>query len=206
MRKDTQLRHDHLCNLIQEHVASDGQEFEGYEWIICSRAYWATRLGVSTRTISRLIKTPPIQTRDTMVEGKRVVLLRVGEPGKKSAKHLANIMAKDFRKRTGSKEIPDAQWGMLIGLAESWPSGYQEHIFRHVISPDGWRSFSAALNLHISFEQEANGQKNLKKRFLRHPSISVLRRFFTVAADSYKTDMQGSDSSSDPDFPFFHYH
>jgi hypothetical protein len=189
-RKDAQERHTALCNQIKAEVKEDGQEFEGHVWAVLPMATWADLLGTSTKTVQRLIKIPPIQTTTTMVEGKRATLLRVGKKAELTHREMANLMAARFRSQTGTKKVDRRHWGMLYGLAKDLPAGYQVDIFKHVITPYGWASFMANVGIYIHFHQEVNGDKTLHKRHLKKPSISVLRRFPTVAADSYKTDMQ----------------
>ncbi|WP_197917984.1 hypothetical protein [Thiosulfatihalobacter marinus] len=184
-------------------VDTDGQEFEGNKWAILPLSDWAEQLGVTTKTVSRLIRHEPIQFTKTMVEGVPATLLRVGKKGKQSPRELANIMATLFKKHTGADKVSRVQWGMLHGLAEEWPEGYQIAIFKHMITPQGWRSFMAALSLYVHVQQEAEGNTSLFKRYYDKPTISVLRRFWQVAADAYKTDMQGKGMKHDPDYDWF---
>lgn len=204
MRADAKERHTKLCALIQKEVKREGQEFEGHVWAILPLSVWADMLGVtSAKTVSRLIRHEPIQFTNTMVEGVPAVLLRVGKKGKQSPRELANIMATLWKKQTGAEEVSKHLWGMMCGLAENWPEGYQIAIFKHVITPHGWHSFMAALSLHIAIQQEAEGDTVIVKRYFNHPSVSVLRRFWQVAADAYKSDMQVKSMKNDPDYSFF---
>lgn len=203
MRADAKERHTKLCALIQDVVATDGQEFEGNVYAILPLSVWADQLGVSTKTVSRLIRYEPIQFTKTMVEGVPATLLRVGKKGKQSPRELANIMATLFKKHTGAEKVSRTQWGMLHGLAEEWPEGYQVAIFKHMITEKGWRSFMAALALYVAVQQEAEGNTSLFKRYYDKPTISVLRRFWQVAADAYKTDIQGQNMKNDPDYDWF---
>jgi len=120
MRADKLERHKRLCELIEQTIAeavAQGEEceFEGHHWAIRPQPEWAAMLGVSMDTITDLIKEPPIRRTYTQVDGKRAVLLRVGEPVPLTAREIANIMKARFRKATG--QDPETKcWGMLKGL------------------------------------------------------------------------------------------
>ncbi len=201
MRKDAQERHTKLCTLIQESVETEGQEFEGNKWAVMPRAVWAKMLGVDKKTISRLIKHPPIQTWDTQVEGDRCILLRVGEPGKKSPRHMANIMAKMYLKKTGRMRT-NHEFGMLVGLAEEWPEGYQVAIFKNML--DDWNGFVHMLAVHVEQEIDIKGNTDREQKFFKYVSISTLRKFHLVAQDAYKTHMQGVSGCVEPEYDY-HY-
>ena len=108
--------------------------------------------------------------------------LREGEPGPRTARHIANTMAYIWRKRFGRSVKPKA-YGCLIGLVESWPDGAQVEIFKLVL--DNWPMFMTGVKLKIAAE---GGQV----RFLECPSITVMRRFHEVGLEMYIMQLQAS--------------
>lgn len=222
-RRDKAERHERLCDLIRHTVDTEGQEDDGQIWAFKSLPDWADLLGVSTKTISRLIREPPIQMLDTsrrqsppaqpasdgrkgpfaVRSGKgrwhRVLALRVGAPAPlpgKNRRHLANIMGKMFRERTDHAVSPKA-YGCLIWLAELWPEGHQVAVFKCCL--DDWGGFMAGVKLRQAVE---GGQV----RYLKYPSITVLRRWPHVAADSYLLHLQDKGEGSAVTLPFpYHY-
>lgn len=212
LRKDKQKRHDRLCTLIQELVKTEGQVLHGYTWALRSRNAWADLVEVSPPTLTDLTNHPPIQKLVTMGyddetgRAVKVTALRVGEAPKFSTRDMANIMGKAFTKQTG-KKVSKQEWGMLNGMAENFPEGYQIDIFKHAITPDGWHGFMAICSVEVRQmidEAKEQGQTSSAfKRYYRYPSIRVLRRFWEFAADAYKTAMFQKKGCADPDYPYF---
>ncbi|MCD9146727.1 hypothetical protein [Pseudophaeobacter flagellatus] len=212
MRKDKQARHDQLCQLIGDLTAKECQMCNGHKWALRSRNEWAAMLGVSPPTLTELTNIAPIQKMVTMgvddETGKpvKVMALRVGEPPTLDTRDMANIMAKAFRKQTG-RPVSQGEWGMLNGLAEDLPDGYQIDIFRYVITTDGWHNFTAIYAVeiqHMISEAKEKGEPTaVFKRYYRHSSIRVLRLFWMFAADAYKAAMQEKKNFSDPEYPYF---
>ncbi len=209
MRKDKRKRHDLFCTIIQKLVETEGQEFDGKTWVLRSRKEWADLVGVALPTITSLSNIPPIEKLVKLVDNSKGLpvkamalrIMRDGDKQTKSVRDLARVMQHLYNEKTGQK-ITREQFGMLNGLAKDWPEGYQIEIFKHVISTDGWCSYMAALSLHIDLLTEAEGEKGHTKRYYRFPSIPVLRKYWQVAADAYKSDMQ--QKGSDPAFPYYH--
>ena len=208
-RRDKAERHKRLCDLIQATVDTEGQEDDGQTWAVKPLTEWAELLGVSTKTVSRLIREPPIQMMDTAAElpdsggsiggRKRVIALRIGLPAplpNKEHKLVANIMGKFFRERTGHPVKSEA-YGCLIGLAKEWPAGYQVAIFKDCLTD--WGLFMAGVKLR----QEVEGGKAL---YLTYASIKMLRRWPHVAADCYLSHLQEKGEGSSAKLPFpYHY-
>lgn len=190
MRADKQARHDQLCQTVENRMEPEGQELHAKMWVLKSRAEWAALIGVSLPTLTELSKIPPLEKLVTIKDGKKVMGLRVMVPGEKPTqthRDLANIMGSMFKKQT-SNRVPRKQWGMLNGLAEIWPEGYQTKIFKWVISEDGWKYFNNFLKLHQGTINEELGKEQEKIRYYRHVSIPILRRYPYVASDIYKEE------------------
>ncbi|MBN8630724.1 MAG: hypothetical protein J0L76_07705 [Rhodobacterales bacterium] len=199
LRKDKQLRHQKLCQLIAADIAEQPQEFEGYTWAVRSQPDWSSLLGVDERTVRNLIKMPPICTTTTQVEGKKTVLLRLGEPGAKSDRHVANIMAKVFTDKTGRKPSP-RDFGMLKGLAQFWPDGVQAEIFRLVLND--WKGFKALVAIVVD-DLIAEG-KNAFHRRHDFPSIAVIRAFHSMALEMYVMHLQANQLPPPPSIVALH--
>ena len=185
MRADKLARHQRLCELIEQTIAEaieqgEDCEFEGYCWAIRPQSVWAELLGVSVDAITDLIKEPPIRRSYTQVEGKKAVLLRVGDAAPLTERELANIMKARFRKATGRD--PSAEgWAMLRGLASSWPEGAQIDIFQTVL--DDWPAFKARVAMKIN-DMIENGEP-AHHAWHKYPSISVILRFHALAVELY---------------------
>ncbi|MFC3182532.1 hypothetical protein [Cypionkella sinensis] len=210
MRSDKQERHDRLCGLILKAVADNGQEKDGQIWALKPMTEWEKLMGLTRRSIHDLIKIEPIQTLGTGAyedDGsfRRIVALRVGEVGstvEKTKRHLANIMAKIFREKTG-KSVHRKSYGCLIGLAEIWPEGHQVAIFKDMLH--NWGSFMVAAKFRINIDQNVLGIEGLKQRYYRFPIIGLLRRYPYVAQDAFLTHLQiGSGGKAILPFPY-HY-
>lgn len=185
MRKDKQERHEKLCALIEETIAEHPQEFEGHTWAIRPQADWCELVGVSDRTLRDLTKIPPICTTTTHVEGRKAVLLRLGTPGAKTDRHIANIMANVFAEKTGRR--PAARdYGMLRGLAQTWPEDAQLAVFKCVLND--WPMFMAGVQLEVD-RMIADGEEAQHRRY-DFPSVAVMLRFHHVALDMYIMHLQ----------------
>lgn len=185
MRQDKQERFNRLVAVIEKIVEEEPNEFEGQVWAILPEPAWANLADISLPTLKRYIKLPPIQRTWTHVEGVKAVLLRVGESAPLSPRELANLMKSIFRKKLDF-DVPQAQYGMLKGLAEKWPEGHQLEIFKLVVSE--WSAFKAGVAIEVEKLIDA-GQPG---KFTRHdyPSVPVMLRFQSVAVEMYMMDLQ----------------
>lgn len=192
LKSDAKARHDKLCDLILKAVELEGHERHDYQWAILPRQYWAEALGVDDKTISRLIKLPPIWTMRCQVmddaTGKAVqaVALRVGDPPERTPELVAGIMSKAFRKHTGKASITPREFGCLVGLAKAWPEGHQERIFSDLLA--NWAGYMAAIKSDAEYDPTGINAKS--DVYLRFPSIKVIRRFQHQVPDFYLTRLQ----------------
>ncbi|MDZ4089132.1 MAG: hypothetical protein U1E69_20260 [Tabrizicola sp.] len=185
MRSDKLKRHERLCELVAKDLKQHPQEYEGYAWAIRSQSEWCGLLDVSDRTLRDLIKEPPIRTMTTHVEGRKAVLLRLGEPDTRTDRHLANIMANIFEDKAGRRPKP-RDYGILRGLAQHWPEGAQLDIFRFLLKD--WPLFRVGVSLEVDrMIHEGEGGYHWK---LDYPVISVMLRFHRVALEAYVMHLQ----------------
>ncbi|AXC50384.1 hypothetical protein DRW48_12420 [Paracoccus suum] len=200
-----------FCDLIAAEVAAHPFELDGRIWAMLPRKEWAVRLQVEVKTVSRLSQQAPIERLDTGRKGAngtpvRMLALRVMLPGEKpvgmSHRHMANIMRKMFESKTG-RTLGNAKWGMLKGLAETWPEGHQLTIFADALGE--WPFYAAGVKARIEFERDAYGTPGTV-RFYRYPSVSVMRRWPNAVADAYLTRWQSKNSGKGLRQPFDYHH
>jgi hypothetical protein len=113
--------------------------------------------GLSLSSLKRLIKEPPILSQGRGWGKEKVVLLRVGgelDPQEAKLKLTANVMAKAYREHMATLEEPEkwkvtprGDWGLIRGLAETWPEGWQVKIFNYTLK--GWPAFMDAVKLEL---------------------------------------------------------
>jgi hypothetical protein len=173
---------DRLRNLIARTIEEAPYDFEGFRWAAKPQREWRTLLGFSPATLRRLAAQQPPFVRDcTHVDGRKMMLLRVGEPGPKTARQLAKTMTYIWRKRFG-RSVSRPDFGRLVGLAEVWPDGDQLEIFKAVL--DNWPAFMVGAKLVIAAEG-----RRCKKR-LDYPCITWMRRFDKVGIELYVKRLQ----------------
>lgn len=180
---------DALMQLIAHKVATEPFPFEGFDWCAMRQPDMADTLGFSVPTLQRLLRDSDnvVRERTHDDDGKIVALLRVGEPGPKTPRHLANIMAKIWAGKFGFRP-GDENFGKLVGLAEVWPEGHQIDIFKLVISDGGWPEFMSCVKAEMMVMEDA-GEK-VSFRFFKRPVIGVMRRFAAVAVEFYEMEKQ----------------
>lgn len=162
-----------LGKIVVDIIAAEPFKFEGFVWAAKHQPELASQLGMSVAALRRLITKPPfVRERTHDGDGKPITLLRVGMPGPKTPRHLANIMAQFFHKKFGTRPT-DKAFGCLCGLAEIWPNGKQIDIFKTVLA--NWEGFMgvAKLELEIAEDQGLLTFKNLKFDFLPIPLLRI---------------------------------
>ncbi|RFC65628.1 hypothetical protein [Mesorhizobium sp. GR13] len=187
----TKSNADALMQLIADKIATAPFHFEGFDWCAMPQADMAAELGFSVPTLQRLLrKSSNIVRERTHGPAKvMVALLRIGDPGPKTPRHLANIMAKIWNSKFGFRPS-DENFGKLVGLAEVWPDGRQLEIFKLVISKEGWPEFMSGVKAEIMVMEDAG--KKVKFRFYKRPVIGVMRRFAAVAVEYYEMTQQAN--------------
>jgi hypothetical protein len=174
-----------LGKLIAESIASEPYELDGFLWAVHPQEWYCSELGISVETLRRWISKPPFVRQCKQINGKKMTLLREGEPGPMTHRHIANIMSNIFRTKTSNKVGP-REYGCLIGLAEIWPAGEQVEIFKTVITD--WTSFMSCVHCVIMEMQDAG--EDAVKRYYSFPSITVMRRFHEVGVELHLMKLQ----------------
>ncbi len=183
-----------LATMIEKEIADHPVPLDGHLWASKPQEDWATLLGVSIATLRRIISEPPFVRERTWNDEQCVVtLLRTGEPGPKSPRHLANIMAKIFREQT-KRSPSDHAFGCLVGCAEVWPDGHQLKIFKLVLKE--WDVFMVAFRLALDtgLLTPPSPPKTYAKpvQYLKwqHPHLPTLRLGASVALEFYQMRQQ----------------
>jgi hypothetical protein len=190
VRSDKKANLEALQALVAKIIEEQPVERDGFVWAALPQAEWAKRLGLADRTVRRLVKEPPL-THMVVQDGKGVktTLIREGQPATKTAKHLANIMSQIFKEKTGGVVSRNAYGCLIKGLAVDWPDGLQVEIFKSVL--DDWPAFMVGVDQAIV---ELGGTK----RYYKHPTIRLIRRFHAVALDHYLMQVQASGKAPPP--------
>lgn len=183
---------DKLQTIVRNDLAEHGQEFEGYYWAIRQLDYWADKAGTSTKTVSRKLSKPPYDTLRKRVKGRQALLVRIGKPDPNQPSRVATFMAKTFKQSTG-KAVTPREYGCLIGLAKDLRRDWQLKVFKHAITPDGWKAIKI-LSKHKTenIEKplgETGGVLKLKPDkahlFQQYPHIPTLRLFWRYAETAF---------------------
>lgn len=182
-----------LMALVEQTIADDPFELDGRLWAARSQEEWASLIDASIATLRRIISKPPfVRDRTHNAEGHQITVLRIGRPGKKTPRHLANIMANIFEQKT--KRRPSRRgYGCLIGCAEVWPEGHQIKIFK--LAMKEWPIFMVGFRLALDTGQIVPPNpkayaKPVQYLKLQHPHLPTLRLGVTVALELYQMHMQ----------------
>ena len=115
-------------------------------------------------------------------------------------------MSKIWREHTGQKTTLPRLYGMMFGLAQEWPDGYQVKIFEHALK--NWTGFCAAAKQEIytaMLIRESGGDpfahgnehdplletarwcqgQELSYRYYKHVSLPFLRKLSHIAKSQY---------------------
>lgn len=182
-----------LAVLVEQTITETPFELDGRRWAARSQEEWASLIDASVATLRRIISKPPfVRDRTHNAEGHQITVLRLGKPGKKSPRHLANIMANIFEQKT--KRRPTKRgYGCLVGCAGVWPEGHQVEIFRLVMKE--WSTFMDRFRLALDTgaiepptpKEYAKPVPYLK---LQHPHLPTLRLGASVAVELYQMRLQ----------------
>lgn len=211
LRRDAMARHVALCTLITQGVNSDPCQFEGHSWAgPFSQACLAARLDIAPRTLRSLLRVPPVVATVRGMGRDKAMLLRLGEPDTTNHRKTANVLSKHWREHRGEAMTTHREYGLLFGLVEAWPEGWQVRIFAHVLA--NWSAFCAMVKLEIAAAQAYAGQDpfapdlvsddlldtarrlrgvplDVGRRY-RHVSLSFLRRFAHIAPKLLLLDLE----------------
>lgn len=186
----TQSKTEARQQLVSGVIASEPFELDGFQWCAMPQTDMAAKLDFSISTLNRLIRKPPFVRDRTHREGKPITLVREGQPGAKTPRHVANIMSRIWRQRF-NRYPTRAEYGCMIGLAETWPDGRQVEIFKLIVSPQGWAEFMAGVHIDVELLGDLG-----KKRFYKFPTLSVMRLFHSRAVERYQMQQQSMKAGS----------
>lgn len=94
---------DALRKLIADAIAREPHERGGFQWAAIPQPVICEALGISPATLRRIISEPPFVRERGQIDGVNFTLLREGDPGKMTPRHMANTMSKmlrDYRRKT----------------------------------------------------------------------------------------------------------
>jgi len=140
----------------------------------------------------------------------KAMLLRLGEPATVNHRKTANTLSKLWREHRGEAMTTHREYGLLFGLAETWPEGWQIKIFEHTLRC--WSAFMAMAKLEIvaalayadaypfapdllsdpllETARRCRGVPLDATRRYRHVSLSFLRRFAHVGQELFVMDRE----------------
>jgi hypothetical protein len=91
-----------LIALVSASTQTHPYELHGFKWCQVSHSARAEALGVSEKTIRRIVGSPPgiapFVSTCRIIEGRKITLLRVGEPGPQTPEDVARMMVAIWRK------------------------------------------------------------------------------------------------------------
>lgn len=183
-------------DLVLEVMTDDPVIYDGNAWAARPMAWYAEALQMTDRHVQRLTDAVRLRKLTIRHNGKKTTLLRWGKEQRHASDDLARIMQVVWKKKGKAKPTPK-EYGMLLGLARDWPYPYAPDLFKTVI--DNWSVFMGGVKVYIDMAKEGGDfyEKNPGKfhqRYLRYPSIPVIRRFWRVAPETY-TIVAGNQGS-----------
>ena len=182
LKKNEQI----LYSYIQMNISSDPINFGDKRWCRLTK-HAPKEIGLSSKTISRLVKSIPLRKAVVMMCGKKNTLLRIAPPWDKTPEDYARIMAKEWESRIG-KRPNKKEYGSLCGIAQEKDPHLSPDIFCTVI--ENWTNFMAALSVAIEKakvegDEFCSDPEKFYKIYLHYPSIITIRRFWCVAREIY---------------------
>jgi len=190
-----------LYDLVAEQTKIASVEVEERTWCRLSCKDIAEELGIHSDYARKIYQGNPFRHTVKMVEGRKQLHLRIASPSDATLEDQARQMAKHWRTYRKKRETND-EFGLLVGMARSSPTGMTLDIFRTVLS--NWTPFMAGAKV-AQFKALEEGDyfdpnpENFEVRFLRWPNIAFMRRFWYVAVDMYKMHVQWAISPKYPD-------
>jgi hypothetical protein len=192
-----------LVELVKEALADPDKAhaYGGFTWVAYRQPDMAEELAVSISTLRRLIQHPPLVRDRCSIDDKVWALLRVRTVGESvpviEHKHAARIMEKIWREKTGRETCP-AQFGLFMGIAQSWPQGEQVNIFRAALND--WPGFMVALK-HVDMMAEIKAGKLASLHAKRHysfPHLGAMREHPDAAVEFYGSKLQKEEKPLPP--------
>lgn len=184
-----------LLALVTKIIDDEPLEREGRMWAARKKAWYSEKVGVSERQLQRIAAQTPLISRVKIVNGERLVLMRPYKAGDRTPEDYARIMAHIWRSKVSKgKNVSSAEFGLLVGIAKDLDI-FAPDVFATVL--DNWSAFMANAKIAIAIAQvegdfyEEDPEKFVSK-YYKFPSISVIRRFWKSADDTFDTLYQFS--------------
>jgi hypothetical protein len=189
-----------LYDVVMELVKTEPYLAEERTWVARPQTFFAEKVSLSTKQVRRISHQNPFRWVLKKVSGKKMSLIRVGHPSDLTHEDCARIMVKDWEKLVG-KAVKQKEFGCLVGISKESPEALAPDIFCTAV--DNWTCFMAGVKLAISMasvegdEFESDPSK-FSEKYYQYPSITVIRRFWTVAKEQYSFKLQDWLTSPKP--------
>ncbi len=192
---------EELIPLVEALIAKEPHEALGLQWAARPQDFYCEKLGVSEWTLRRRIRKPPFVTKQALVDGKKLCLLRLGEaPPKDIADEAKRVTIKLWNltqdRRVKWKE-GQCLWGMTkdmmkllteLGITAEQCGELAIAMFKHAISAEGWKG------VMVFVKQRAKELPDGVVRYYRYPSIGVIRLFWKEALYAYFQAAQAGEA------------
>jgi hypothetical protein len=190
-----------LVELVKEGVAAHPHEYGGFTWVAYRQPDLAEELAVSISTLRRMITHPPLVRDRCSIDDQVWSLLRVRTVGESvpviEHKHAARIMEKIWREKTGLETVKE-QFGLFMGIAQTWPQGEQVNMFRAALND--WPGFMSAVK-HVNMIAELKHGKAPSKhagRFYSFPHLGAMKEHPDAAVEFYGLKLQKEEKPLPP--------
>lgn len=194
----SQARIDQFMELVTELIATDPFMREGHPWAARPQAWWAERIGVSTKQVQRISLAAPVRINLPLVDGTKMAVYRPGSMADKTPEDYGRIMSKMWLKGS-ERQTTKKEFGLLVGLAKDWPQGKAPYLFDLVLS--NWGAFCAGAHTEIycgmhgqPAEQFKAPPEAFEERHWTYPNIAFIRRFWWVALEMLNYDGKATDN------------
>jgi len=198
-----------MVSLVEKTIAEEPFEWRGFKWAAKEQSFYAEKLGVSTRQVSRYIADPPFVTRrarvgdgpivingSTQISGPRTPsLIRLGESSPDDLANEAKLVTIKLWNKTIGKPVTFDQgcclWGMAVdviklladeGLPAVTGRELMIAVFKHALAD--WNTVAGALKF------AAEARPGYKPRFYDYPCIPHIRSFYKAAVHAYVMHLQ----------------
>jgi hypothetical protein len=169
-----------LCQLVTSKIAACPIPCDGYVWAANLQKIWCEQLGMSVATFRRMISKPPFDRTYAHVDGKKLCLIRIGDPHQKTKREYRNILSAMWRRKV-KRPTKRSEFGCIKGLVDVWPEGKSPEIFKLVI--DHWPTFVSGMKVHADYNPKYH-------RYYTFPVLKVMRLFPDVAVEMWIMQQQ----------------
>lgn len=190
-----------LVSLIQDLIAKEPYELNGFKWAARPDVYYCEALVISVKTLGRRKKDPLIQWKRKRIDGKIVTLLRIGEPDLMDPEPYALALRGVWRNKTGRTPANREQqclWGFckdVMALPEvkaftDKPGEFAVAAFKHAL--DNWQLTAGCIKL------AAETVPGYKPRFWHYPNVPTILHFFRTVVYVHAMALQAQAKTPNP--------